>query len=566
VNIPSTIQDVIMARVDSLSEGAKGVLQIGSVVGREFSQDLIQKVTGLSERELLSHLSLLKDSELLYERGIYPQSTHIFKHALTQEVAYNSLLLKKRKEIHETIGMAIESLYSERLGEFYEILAYHYSRSDNLEKAYQYLKLSGSKTTRNYSNWEAFRYYKEAIKVLNQLPETQDNKRKQIEVILLMATPMLLLGYPEDSLRILQEGERLCKEVGDKKSLAILYSLIGIYYTHKGRPLDAITNSEIGFEQSQKIQDIELMAPIARGLCISYLAVGEFRKTIDVAPKVIDLLEKTQRESDFFGAPFNTYSLLCAYYGLSLAMLGNFEKGTAYLERGLRVILAINHLASLGVAETMCGLSFVAKGDGINAIKHFEKGIRHFEEGGTLLIFGVAWSGLGSGYYYLGDLEAARKHMEKGLDITMRGGSEWWISFHYLYLSKTYLALGDPKNSLSFIEEALKLSQKNSEKHLEGASWTWLGRILGKTDPSQGDKAEGYILKGIKILDEVSIKPWCSEGYLYLGELYADTGKREKALENLKRAEKAFQEMGMDYWLARTQGVLERLREGRIEE
>jgi tetratricopeptide (TPR) repeat protein len=468
-------------------------------------------------------------------------------------------LLKRRKEIHETIARAIESLYSERLDEFYEILAYHYSESDKIEKAYLYLKLSGSKATRNYSNWEAFRFYKEAIKVLTLLPETQDNKRKQIEVILLMATPMMLLGHPEDSLRILQKGKTLCEEVDDKKSLAILYSLIGIYYMHRGRPLDAITYSEIGFGQSQKIQDIELMAPIARGLCISYVAVGEFRKTIDVAPKVIDLLENTQRESDFFGAPFNSYSSLCAYYGLSLAMLGDFAKGTAYFERGLRVISAINHLASLGVAEMTYGLLFLAKGDGINAIKHFEKSIKHIEEGRTLLISGVVWSGLGSGYYYLGDLEAAKKHMAKGLDITMRGGSEWWISFHYLYLSKIYLDLGDPKNSRSFIEEALKLSQKNSEKHLEGASWTWLGRILGKTDPSQSDKAEECIVRGIKILDEMSINPWCSEGYLCLGELYADIGKKEKALENLKKAVGMFQGMGMDYWLARTKEVMRRL-------
>jgi len=86
-----------------------------------------------------------------------------------------------------------------------------------------------------------------------------------------------------------------------------------------------------------------------------------------------------------------------------------------------------------------------------------------------------------------------------------------------------------------------------------------LGRILGKTDPSQSDKAEECILKGIKILDKMNIKPWYSEGYFCLGELYADTGKREKALENLKKAEKMFQEMGIDYWLARTQGVIGRL-------
>jgi class 3 adenylate cyclase len=92
VTIPSTIHDVIMARVDTLPEAAKGVLQTGSVVGREFSHDLIRKVTGLPEQELLTHLSVLKDSELLYERGIYPQSTYIFKHALTQDATYQSLL------------------------------------------------------------------------------------------------------------------------------------------------------------------------------------------------------------------------------------------------------------------------------------------------------------------------------------------------------------------------------------------------------------------------------------------------------------------------------------------
>jgi predicted ATPase len=102
---------MIMARVDSLPEGAKGVLQTGSVAGREFSQDLIERVMGLSETELLSHLSVLKDSELIYERGTYPQSTYIFKHALTQEVVYESILTKTKKKLHEDIGNAIEDLY-----------------------------------------------------------------------------------------------------------------------------------------------------------------------------------------------------------------------------------------------------------------------------------------------------------------------------------------------------------------------------------------------------------------------------------------------------------------------
>jgi predicted ATPase len=96
---------------------------------------------------------------------LFPELEYIFKHALTQEVAYNSLLLKRRTEIHERIGQAIENLYPDRLEEFYEILAHHYSRSENWEKAYNFLKLSGDKALRNYSNWESFGLYKKAMEV-----------------------------------------------------------------------------------------------------------------------------------------------------------------------------------------------------------------------------------------------------------------------------------------------------------------------------------------------------------------------------------------------------------------
>ena len=157
--IPATIQDVIMTRVDSLPQETKGLLQIISAVGRESSYELIKRVTELTEQELLPHLSVLKDSELLYERGIYPQSTYIFKHALTQEVAYDSLLLKRRKEIHEKIGTAIEALYQGRLEEHYELLAYHYARSANTDKAVEFLDLANQKAMRINAMEEAKTYF-----------------------------------------------------------------------------------------------------------------------------------------------------------------------------------------------------------------------------------------------------------------------------------------------------------------------------------------------------------------------------------------------------------------------
>jgi class 3 adenylate cyclase len=185
IQVPDTIQGIIAARMDRLEDNLKRTMQVASVVGTDFAFRILQTIMGMRE-ELKSYLLNLQGLEFIYEKSLFPELEYVFKHALTQEVAYNSLLQKRRKEIHQKIGKAIESLYAERLEEFYEMLAYHYSKSENPDKAYQYLKLSGTKAVRNYSNSEAFRFCKEAINVLTRMPETDENKREQIEVRLLM--------------------------------------------------------------------------------------------------------------------------------------------------------------------------------------------------------------------------------------------------------------------------------------------------------------------------------------------------------------------------------------------
>jgi len=558
IQVPDTIQGIIAARMDRLEDSLKRIMQVASVIGKEFAFRILQTITGMRE-ELKSYLLNLQGLEFIYEKSLFPELEYIFKHSLTQEVAYNSLLLKRRKEIHEKIGNAIEDIYPERLEEFYEMLAYHYSKSEDSEKAYQYLKLSGNKSTQNHSLWEAFRFYKEAIIMLSQLPETEDNKRRQIEVLHLMTIPMRLLGYPEDSLQILEEGERHSKEMGDERSLSIFYSKLGHYCSIKGDPLLGMKYTEKCFQEAQAIQDLELMAPAAVDLCVSYTATGEFKKIIDLAPKVLDLLERTQRESELFGKPFIIYPTLCTYYGLSMAYVGNFEEGEALCERGLRFAIESNHLASLGYAEFVYAVLFYLKGDGESAVDHAKNSIGYSEEAQFVGILGHAWFGLGAGYYLLGDREAARNHIEKAIKIHSDAGLPFNLSLFLGLLSMVHFDSGNLKNSQSCAEKAVELSQGNNEKSNEGSSRIFLGRILGKRDPSQSDKAEESILQGIKILDELKIKPYSAQGYLFLGEFYVGTGQREKALENLKKAEGMFKEMGTDYWLAKPREILGKL-------
>jgi tetratricopeptide (TPR) repeat protein len=350
--------------------------------------------------ELKSYLLNLQGLEFIYEKSLFPELEYVFKHALTQEVAYNSLLLKRRTEIHEKIGQAIEKLYSDRLEEFYEMLAYHYSRSENPEKAYQYLKLSGNKATKNYSNWEAFRFFKEAIKVLTKMPENEENKKEQMEVHLLMAGPMVLSGFPENSLEIIQTGESISKDLGDEKGLALFLSLIGQYYAWKGGDLlQAIKYSENSFEEAEKINDIELMAPVGADLSGLYFWMGDYSKVIEVASKVISLLENTQRQAEFFGRPYNVYSFILAQQSTCTWRMGNFEEGKALFEKGHDFALKIKDLVSLGLLELHHGWEFSWKGDAKTAIEHLQNSIRYCKEGQIVLWEHVAWLGFGWAYW-----------------------------------------------------------------------------------------------------------------------------------------------------------------------
>ncbi|MBS3920737.1 MAG: AAA family ATPase [Deltaproteobacteria bacterium] len=195
LTIPSTIQDVIMARVDSLHEGAKEVLQTGSVIEREFSYQLINRVIGLPEKELLSHLSILKDSELLYERGIYPQSNYIFKHALTREVVYDSILAKRKRKLHEEIGNTIEELNKDSLSAHYEVLAEHYLMTENHSKSAEYSRLAGRKAEKAASLNDAIAFAKKRIASIEQLPQTEDVEKQIIDARTVLGLYMAQMLY-----------------------------------------------------------------------------------------------------------------------------------------------------------------------------------------------------------------------------------------------------------------------------------------------------------------------------------------------------------------------------------
>ncbi|MBW1769210.1 MAG: tetratricopeptide repeat protein [Deltaproteobacteria bacterium] len=483
----------------------------------------------------------------------------MFKHAVTQEVAYNSLLSQKKKEIHEKIGAAIEEVRGEKLEEFFEMLAHHYSKTDNFEKAYHFLKVAGDKVMRNNSASEAFGYYKEALSVLKKLPESQENRRKQLAVIHNMLIPIIVLGFPEGSLSVLQEGEKIATALDDKKSLIRFYSNMGMYHSTSGRQTEGRKYSGKAFEEAEKIQDVESMAHSGPDIVLSYVAEGDYKRAIDLGTRVTNLIEKTHTEKETFGGPANVYPAMFAGRGYGTGMLGDFEGALNFCEKALTDSVSFGNTLTQGISEYYYAYVFMNRGDWEMAKVHLQKSIKLCEEASFLQPLALIWSGLGLSDAALGDPERGRTYVEKGLKIHRDAHVEWNTSIHFYSLSICHYFAGDLGKAIDLMKEAYALSEKSNERHSTGKSLIWLGRMTGKEDSQKENEAVETIQRGLKILNALETKPDVAIAHLFLGELYWDLGRADRASGFLKEAAKMFEEMGMEYWLVKTQEVLGRL-------
>lgn len=556
VQVPDTVQGIIAARMDRLEESLKRIMQVAAVIGREFAFRILETITEMREN-LKSGLVNLQGLEFIYEKSLFPDLEYIFRHALVQEVAYNSLLIQRRKEIHEKIGRAIEQLYPARLEEFCEMLAYHYAKSGNPAKAYAYLKKSAEKAVRNDAVVEAVRFYREALEVLDQLPPIEENQREQIGLVLSMQIPWGRIGYAEDYLPLLQKAEALAEELGDEKKSLHLQSVLGSYFIIRGN------DPELGWkylegcsEDLEIIQDVDLMIPIGGDLLALCTVSGDYQRVNQMAPTIIRLIEQSGTQAEFNDLATNRYAYVLSLWGMAKGFCGDFESGERLCEKALSFALKIDHRPTLGGVELSIGVFQTAKGDVEKAVSHLRKAIKYMEESQNYLYLGAAWNWLGWAHLLMGQTRTAVELAEKGLRMHVDFGIPFFRSYSHLNCAGSYFMLGDMDQARTHAELAIQLALQNNERHILGISRGWLGRAIARIDPTQIEAAEQQILQGIRLLEELGLPPLFGLGYMFLGEVCAASGRPKEALEHLKKAEALFEGMGMAFWLGKTREVL----------
>jgi class 3 adenylate cyclase/tetratricopeptide (TPR) repeat protein len=530
VTIPATIHDVIMARVDSLPERAKGVLQTGSVVGREFSHDLINRVMELPDQELLSHLSVLKDSELLYERGIYPHSTYIFKHALTQEVAYDSLLVKRRKEIHEEIGKAIEALYPDRLEEHYELLAYHYRRSANTDKAVQYLDLANQKAAKLTAMEEAKAYFDEAMELLNTLPETEENQRRRISLLVNQSEVFFLLLKIPEYYELLIGYEPMAIGLGNQALLGAFYSRVGHWEFGLGRFGQGIKMSAKAAELCEAAGNAEEAGCAYAYLAWNHLYRGDFERVLAVKEDALRTMEQR------FNLGWYVLGLCAA--SRAYRCLGRWDEAIQEAQKALSVAEESSDNHEISRAAWTLSIAYTSKGDLARAIEYGELA---FQKAPTPANKAWAQRDLGWALCRAGETNRGIELLTAVLPTFQAGRYMPAVITSLCALGEGYWLVGEEDKAGQTLEELLEIADRCGARYYLGWAQRLLGEIALKNNPTQ---AAPHFEKSMAVFREMKAENELALAYAGYGRLCKQQGNIPKAREYLTDSLKILERLG----------------------
>jgi class 3 adenylate cyclase/tetratricopeptide (TPR) repeat protein len=551
VTIPATVQDVIMARVDALPEGVKELLQIGSVIGREFSFDLIRIIAEFPETQLLSSLSVLKDSELIYERGIYPDITYIIRHALTQEVIYNSILTSKKKELHEKTGKALEKFYSKKNVENYGAIVEHFTKSDSYEKGAEYSELAGRVAERSASFHEAIIYIKNAIACLERLPITETVQKRIIDARTKLGLYYIDMNYFVDAKEPIDPILDLALETNYRKRLSQIYTIIGAYMLNVDEDLPlALKYLEEALEIARQINHNFSLQSSNYWLGCTLAFMCEFEKALKHFGEALDIQEKA---NEFTGV---SVTKSCLSY-LAYVQQGNLDLAHKNCDEALHLAEEIGDVFPKAFVYTNYGVTCYCKGLFQEAETNVLKGVGFCEKINyfTWNVFSQLY--LGEIYFDGEQYEKAKHHYGKSIMLhDQKRQMRSLINLNRIGLAKAKVMNNEKDIDLGSL---FGYVAENKIEHCSGVMRRGIGQVLLNIDNHNISEAENWIEKAIEA-DHKNRMMWhLGRDYALYAELFKRKGDQTKAKENLNKAIDILKKCGADGWVEKYERELAEL-------
>ncbi len=557
IRVPDTVQAVLSARIDRLEPQAKRLLQFAAVIGKDVPFSLLRAIVEAPEEELHAALTRLLTSEFIYEAHFLPELTYTFKHALTHDVAYGSLLQEHRRALHARIVEAIEATAgdhgpgADRIAEQVDRLGHHALHGELWEKAVTYLRRAGQRDGARSANRQAVTYFEQALDALSHLPNSRDAQELAIDIRLDLRNVLLPLNDLASMFDHLQQAEAIAIALNDRRRLGWLSAYLAAYFCNVFKPREAERAGLRAMAIADERADLPLQVMSHFFLGLAYVYACRFRESIELLSWNIDRLQG-EAVHERFGEPGIPAVFSRSYLVRALADLGRFDEGFARGEEAVRLSESSDFPFSL--ASSLEGLGYVhlRRGEIPQAIALLERGAQICEQWQLHLSYYMVQSYLGYAYALAGriaeatPLLAASAAIDLGLHpalrVTMQG--------------EAHLLAGRLDLTQQCVDRALALAAVGEED----GSRAWTLRLAAEVALARGlrgaDQAIAHYREALTLAEALEMRPLLAHCHLGLGKLFRAVGRPDEAQGELSTTISMLSEMGMAFWLPQAEAEL----------
>jgi class 3 adenylate cyclase/tetratricopeptide (TPR) repeat protein len=562
MTVPDTLQGVLMARLDRLDTRTKRIAQQAAVIGRIFQHRVLLKLAEDVAR-VEADLGHLEREELIRELRRDPDLEYIFKHALTQEVAYETLTAPQRRQLHALVGEALEELVADRIGEFQTILANHFLRGEVWEKAYAYYLAAGDAAARLHAYPEASTHYAKALQALYSLPPTDDIRRRIIDLTLNQMGVSWGAEDPGRNLATLAEAEAIARALPaadggagpDRARLARIQYWIGRIHYYRDEPREAIGYFQQVLAVGQELGDERLLAIPLAVMGRALVVQGHFDRAIPVLARALGPLEKADEWLD--------WSFSKAYHGVAIAAGGKHAEGLAETEEAVaRARETKNPMALAG-----CLIVLAFHGCLSRDARAFRDAADAASAAGRLAGNSLMTSvGLGFEAWALSRLgqhqQAEERMAEAHAEAEKIGGRI--VAADWIAAASAELALnaGQPDEAIARVGPAIEKARAIGGIFGEAlAQRTW-GLALAQLDPSAHEEPDLHMAASLDLFEQGDCQVEVAHTHLAWGLLLRDRGDWSGAADHLQRAADQFKASGLLQLAKEAEATLRAARKG----
>ena len=549
LEIPATLQDMLMARLDRRPE-VREVAQLGAVLGREFTYEILAALTSVDDAELLDRLEQLVEAELLYQQGQPPRATYFFRHALIQDAAYESLLHSVRQHYHRQISALFEKKFPELVAAQPEVVAHHYTEGGRIEQAIPYWLQAGERATQRSDNAEAVGHFTKGLEILAASPATPPYMQQELTMIKALGAPLMITkgwGSP-DVERVFNRARELCVHLGETQQLyGVLASLWVFHLSGKTRLTDAqgLADQLLGLARDADDPTLLLQGHLATAITQFYR--GELAAMREHTREGLEYYDVSRDHSLVSVGGLDVGVVGHAYDALSLWLVGYPDQARHALAKGLKLAHELGHPYTLAWALITAAIFHILEGDMQAADAQARAAIARSIEFGFAQL--VAWGSILQGL----QLAEQKQHeksiaqMTQGLENYKASGLEVRLPFYLAQLAEVHRQSGTEEDGLALLDEALEISMRRGDAWYEAELHRLKGELILQshteqmTSPEQRE-AEACFQKSLEIARRQSAKSLELRTVISLAQLWRRQEKRVEARQCLSEIYNSFTE------------------------